>query len=143
MEANVTDEQIHQIPWLLTRFVEQIPGLTAVVCFDEDGLLGAMSDGVSRGHAEELVAIASGLSSLAAGAARHLDRGQVKQVGIEMASGYLFVVAVSGGSYLCVVTDDQAELSTVNYEMMVLADRFSSVLSPDVHRELRGLLPVR
>lgn len=136
------DEQVHRIPWLLTRSVEQIPGLRAVVCFDEDGLLAAMSEGITRSEAEELVAIGSGLSSLSGGAARRLDRGRVAQVGIEMTSGYLFVIAIADGSFLCVVTDADAELSIVNYEMMVLAERFAPILSPDVHRGLRGLLPV-
>lgn len=142
MNTDVIAEQVHQIPWLLTRFVEQTPGATAAVCSTEDGLLSAMSEGVSRGRAEELVSIGAGLWSISAGASRRLDLGTVGQVGIEMSAGYVFVVVIEGRGLLCVVCDEDADLGSVNYEMVVLAERFASVLGPAVHEELQGLLPL-
>ena len=49
----ITDihEQVQQIPWLLTRFVQQTSGVTDAVCVSSDGLLMAMSTDLDRGRA--------------------------------------------------------------------------------------------
>lgn len=142
MDIDVINEHVHQIPWMLTRFVEQTAGLTAVVCFSEDGVLTALSGGISRSRAEELTMIGSGLSSIAAGASRRLDLGLVSQVGIEMSGGYLFVAGIADGSFLCVTTDKDADIGLVDYEMAVLTDRFGAILTPEVRTGLMTLLPV-
>lgn len=141
MNTDVISEQVHQIPWMLTRLVEQTPGLEAAVCFSEEGLLTSMSAGVTRARAEELTTIGSALSSIASGAARRLELGSMTQVGIEMADGYLFVVAVADGSHLCVTTRHDADIGLVDYEMSVLAERFGSILTPEVRTGLVELLP--
>ena len=51
----ITDihEQVQQIPWLLTRFVQQTSGVTDAVCVSSDGLLMAMSTDLDRGRADQ------------------------------------------------------------------------------------------
>lgn len=142
MDIEVADTQIHQIPWMLTRCVEQVPGMVAVVTVGDDGLLTAASAGISRGRAEELAAVAAGLSSLSGGASRRFDMGTVGQVGISTRGGYLIVQTVNATDQLCVLTDRSADIGAVNYEMTVLAGKFAGLLVPEHRAALRTLLPL-
>jgi uncharacterized protein len=49
--------------------------------------------------AGQLGAIASGVASLSQGAARAFDAGTVKRTVVEMNRGFLFVMAISDGSW--------------------------------------------
>lgn len=86
-----------------------------------DGLRLATSPGLSDGTGDALAAAASGLSSLARGAARLLDAGPVTKTILEMGEGYLFVTAISHGAGLAVHTDRQCDMGMVGYEMTMLA----------------------
>lgn len=138
----ITDvsEQIQQIPWLLSRFVEQTPGVTDAVCVSSDGLLMAMSTGLDRGRADQFAAIAAGLTSLSLGASRCFGHGDVDQVMVEMSTGFLFIAAISDGSCLGVLSAKGADVGLVGYEMTLLVDRFGSVLTPQVRAGLRDRL---
>ncbi len=56
--------------WLITNFVENTPGVSHTVVVSADGLLLAMSEGFPRDRADQLAAVASGLTSLTSGASR-------------------------------------------------------------------------
>ncbi|KOU84914.1 dynein regulation protein LC7 [Streptomyces sp. XY66] len=96
--------------WLITNFVDNTPGVSHTVVVSADGLLLAMSDGFPRDRADQLAAVASGLTSLTAGASRIFEGGAVNQTGL------------------------------VGYEMALLVDRAGSVLTPDLRAELQGSL---
>src|SRR3954449_11384990 len=63
--------------WLITNFVDNTPGVSHTVVVSADGLLLAMSEGFPRDRADQLAAVASGLTSLTAGGppAFHGGRG--------------------------------------------------------------------
>lgn len=134
------DEQVQQIPWLLTRFVQQTPGVSDAVCVSSDGLLMAMSTDLDRGRADQFAAIAAGLTSLSLGASRCFGYGNVEQVMVEMSTGFLFVASISDGSCLGVLSERDADVGLVGYEMTMLVDRFGSVLTPQVRAGLRQAL---
>jgi uncharacterized protein len=138
----ITDvsEQIQQIPWLLSRFVDQTPGVTDAVCVSSDGLLMAMSTGVDRARADQFAAVAAGLTSLSLGASRCFGHGDVEQVMVEMSTGFLFIASISDGSSLGVLSTKTADVGLVGYEMTLLVDRFGSVLTPQVRAGLRDVL---
>jgi uncharacterized protein len=138
----ITDvsEQIQQIPWLLSRFVDQTPGVTDAVCVSSDGLLMAMSTGVDRARADQFAAVAAGLTSLSIGASRCFGHGDVEQVMVEMSTGFLFIASISDGSSLGVLSTKTADVGLVGYEMTLLVDRFGSVLTPQVRAGLRDVL---
>lgn len=134
------NEQVQQIPWLLTRFVQQTPGVTDAVCVSSDGLLMAMSTELDRGRADQFAAIAAGLTSLSLGASRCFGFGDVDQLMVEMTSGFLFVASISDGSALGILADKSCDIGMVGYEMTLLVDRFGSVLTPQVRAGLRSAL---
>jgi hypothetical protein len=135
-----TNEQVQQIPWLLTRFVQQTSGVTDAVCVSSDGLLMAMSTDLDRGRADQFAAIAAGLTSLSLGASRCFGYGNVDQVMVEMTTGFLFVASISDGSCLGILADKSADVGLVGYEMTMLVDRFGAVLTPQVRAGLRSAL---
>ncbi len=135
-----TSEQVQQIPWLLTRFVQQTPGVSDAVCVSSDGLLMAMSTDLDRGRADQFAAIAAGLTSLSLGASRCFGYGNVDQLMVEMTTGFLFVASISDGSCLGILADKNSDVGLVGYEMTMLVDRFGSVLTPQVRAGLRDAL---
>jgi predicted regulator of Ras-like GTPase activity (Roadblock/LC7/MglB family) len=77
-----------------------------------------------------LSAAASGLVSLARGAAGLLEADPMTQTIVEMAGGYLFATAVSAGSTLVVYTERKCDLGMIGYEMTMLAGSVGHALTP-------------
>jgi predicted regulator of Ras-like GTPase activity (Roadblock/LC7/MglB family) len=134
------NEQVQQIPWLLSRFVQQTPGVRDAVCVSSDGLLMAMSTDLDRAQADQFAAIAAGLTSLSLGASRCFGFGEVDQLMVEMGKGFLFVASISDGSSLGILAEKTCDIGLVGYEMTLLVDRFGAVLTPQVRAGLRSAL---
>ncbi|MFC0006047.1 roadblock/LC7 domain-containing protein [Micromonospora siamensis] len=117
------------LDWLLDELVARVPAARQAVVLSADGLLlGATAD-LDRADAEHLCALASGFSSLAKGATRHVDGGAVRQTVVEMESAYLFVTAAGQGACLAVVSEADADIGLVAYEMAMLVVRVGEHLS--------------
>ncbi|WP_320067609.1 roadblock/LC7 domain-containing protein [Micromonospora sp. RTGN7] len=117
------------LDWLLDDLVERVPSARQVVVLSADGLLLGASVDSDRSDAEHLCALASGFSSLAKGASRHLDAGGVRQTVVEMESAYLFVTAAGQGACLAVVAEADADIGLVAYEMAMLVIRVGENLT--------------
>ena len=127
--------------WLITNFVDRVPGVAHTVVVSSDGLLLAVSNGFPRDRADQLAAVASGLSSLTQGAARIFEGGAVTQTVVEMVRGFLFVMAISDGSVLAVLASSDCDMGLIGYEMALLVDRTGEVLTPALREELQNALP--
>jgi predicted regulator of Ras-like GTPase activity (Roadblock/LC7/MglB family) len=127
--------------WLVSNFATRVSGVSRALVVSADGLLIAMSAEVERARADQLSAIASGLTSLTRGAARCLGKDTVKQVIVELEGEFLFVMAISDGSTLCVTATAAADLGFVGYEMGMLVSRVGDVLTPALRSELQSVLP--
>jgi predicted regulator of Ras-like GTPase activity (Roadblock/LC7/MglB family) len=119
-----------QLDWLLDDFVRSTPGVRHVLVVSGDGLRLAASEQISIALADGLSAAASGLVSLARGAANLLEAEPVTQTIVEMAGGYLFATAVSAGSTLVVHTERKCDLGMIGYEMTMLASSVGHALTP-------------
>ncbi|MGH3343170.1 MAG: roadblock/LC7 domain-containing protein [Carbonactinosporaceae bacterium] len=133
--------EARNLNWLLANFVERVPGVAHTVAVSSDGLLLAVSEGLPRDRADQLSAIASGLTSLTQGAARCFEGGKVNQTLIEMERGLLFVMSISDGSCLAVLASTSCDIGLVGYEMALLVDRVGAVLTPALRAELHEALP--
>ena len=129
--------------WLVGNFVSRVPGVRDAVVVSSDGLLMALSPGLDRAGADQLAAIASGLTSLTRGASRCFGGGRVNQVVVELELAFLFVTSISDGSALAVIANANADVGLVGYEMTLLVERASAVLSPALIAELQASLPRR
>jgi predicted regulator of Ras-like GTPase activity (Roadblock/LC7/MglB family) len=113
------------VNWLLNELTHRVPEIERVVMLSRDGLAVGASGGLAKDETERLAAIAAGFQSLARGTADYLEASHVRQVIVEMAGKYLFVVAAGEHGCLAVVASAQAELGLVAYEMALLARRVS------------------
>jgi len=127
--------------WLLANFVRRTDGVRDAVAVSSDGLLIAVSEGLTRTDADHLAAVVSGLSSLARSASRRYEFDGVRLIMIEMGRGFLLVSAIRDGSCLGVLADSSGELGLVGYEMAVLAERAGDLLTPTLIADLRQGLP--
>jgi predicted regulator of Ras-like GTPase activity (Roadblock/LC7/MglB family) len=127
--------------WLVSNFARSVPGAAHAIVLSADGLLLAVSERLDRARADQLAAVASGLASLTQGAARIFSGGQVTQTIVEMERGFLFVMAVSDGSCLAVLTAPSCDVGLIGYEMALLVARTGEVLTPELRAELQAALP--
>jgi len=139
-DPNLT-QAARKLNWLITNFVDRVPGVAHTVVVSSDGLLLAVSDGFPRDRADQLAAVASGLSSLTQGAARIFEGGAVTQTVVEMVRGFLFVMAISDGSALAVLASSDCDMGLIGYEMALLVERAGDVLTPALRAELQSSLP--
>ena len=127
--------------WLITNFVDRVPGVAHTIVVSSDGLLLAVSEGFPRDRADQLAAVASGLTSLTQGASRVFEGGTVTQTVVEMERGFLFIMSISDGSCLAVLASMACDIGLVGYEMALLVERAGEVLTPALRVELQGALP--
>ncbi|MFI8179199.1 roadblock/LC7 domain-containing protein [Actinacidiphila glaucinigra] len=150
--------EARNLQWLLSNFVEDVPGVRSVAVVSSDGLLlltsepedeaetadeGAAGGAAGRpprgpaGTSADLATVVSGIASLTEGAARLMDGGGVRQTGVSMENGSVFVMTVGDGSLLGVHADAECDMSVVAYHMALFVGRAGHVLTPALRTELR------
>jgi predicted regulator of Ras-like GTPase activity (Roadblock/LC7/MglB family) len=133
--------EARNLNWLVSNFVDSVPGVSQAAVVSSDGLLVAMSDGIDRVNADRLSAVAAGLRSIARGASTALDGGSVHEVIVEFDQAILFVMTVSETAALAVVASRPCDVGLVGYEMAVLVDRCADAVTPALVAELKTALP--
>ncbi len=141
MQTTPLSTEATNFNWLVENFVENVPGVVDAVVVSADGLLVAMSSGIGRAGGDQLAAVTSGLTSMTTGAARCFGGGEVGQILVELAQGYMLFMSISDGSALAVLAGRDADVGVIGYEMTMLAKRMGSVLSPALVTELHNALP--
>ncbi|MEU6844580.1 roadblock/LC7 domain-containing protein [Streptomyces sp. NPDC046716] len=109
--------------WLLDDLTGRVEHVRHALVLSNDGLVTGASSDLGREDAEHLAAVSSGLHSLAKGSGRHFGAGGVRQTMIEFDDAVLFVTAAGDGSCLCVLSDAEADIGQVAYEMTLLVNR--------------------
>lgn len=133
-----TMSQPSRFGWLVSNFVERVPGVAHAVVVSADGLLLTSSQGLPRDRADQLAAVASGLVSLTQGAARCFEAGHVVQTVVEMERGFLLLMSISDGSCLAVLAAPNCDIGLIGYEMTLLVDRVGQLLTPELRAQLQG-----
>ncbi|MDH6137712.1 putative regulator of Ras-like GTPase activity (Roadblock/LC7/MglB family) [Kitasatospora sp. MAA4] len=127
--------------WLLDEFLGTVAGVADAVVVSSDGLL--LADSRAGVRTDELSAIVSALTSLAAGVARVLEYGGVRRTMVTLDEGHLVVMAISDGSCLGVYATLNCELGVLAYQMALLVERAGHALTPQVRSELHRAIAVR
>jgi predicted regulator of Ras-like GTPase activity (Roadblock/LC7/MglB family) len=60
---------------------------------------------------------------------------------VEMENAFIFVTGISDGSSLAVVASAACDVGLVGYEMALLVEKASTVLTPELRAELQSALP--
>ena len=129
------------LSWLVQNFTDEVPGVVDAAVVSADGLLMAMSSGIGRTGGDQLAAVASGLTSMTAGAARCFGGGDVSQIVVELQEGYMLFMSISDGSSFAVLSVRGCDVGLIGYEMTMLAKRMGAVLTPALIAELHAALP--
>jgi predicted regulator of Ras-like GTPase activity (Roadblock/LC7/MglB family) len=124
-EANT----VSQLSWLLDNLVTRVDPVHQALVLSRDGLVVAASKDLSRADGEHLAALTAGVQSLARGAGRHFQGGEVRQTIIEMEAAFLFITAAGEGTCLAVLASGQANVALVAYEMAMLIRRMGKYLA--------------
>jgi predicted regulator of Ras-like GTPase activity (Roadblock/LC7/MglB family) len=119
-----------QLDFLLNDFVGRVPHVTHVIAVAADGLLIASNNTLPRDEAERLSAIASGLTSLLAGAARSLQADPVISNLTEMNGGFMFSMSVSSGASLLALAGLHCDIGQVGHELANLINQVGPALTP-------------
>ena len=127
-----------QYDWLVSKFAAETPGVSHAILVSTDGLPMAASEQLPADRAEQMAAVASGMASLAAGAARLFQGGTVLQSVIEMELGYLLLMSVGDGSHLAALTGTDSDIGQVGYEMAVLVDRVGRMIDASARSNMSG-----
>ncbi|MEU4624535.1 roadblock/LC7 domain-containing protein [Actinoplanes sp. NPDC023801] len=122
-------KQSANLTWLLDDLVERVPTAQQAVVLSADGLMLGSSAAMDREDAEHLSAMAAGFQSLAKGASRHFEAGQVRQTVVEMEEAFLFVTAAGQGACLAVLASADADLGLIAYEMAMLVTRVGQTMA--------------
>jgi predicted regulator of Ras-like GTPase activity (Roadblock/LC7/MglB family) len=133
--------EAQNLNWLVGGFTSKIPGVAHSIVVSSDGLLLAMSNRLDRAQADQLAAVASGLTSLTLGASRVFGGGPVTQTVCEMDKGFLLAMPISEGSTLAVLASLDSDIGQVGYEMALLVSQVGAVLTPALRAELQAALP--
>src|ERR1700704_2523309 len=127
--------------WLVSNFVERVPGVKESTVVSSDGLLIALSDGLDRSSGDRLPPGSGRVLSIAKGGSSPIGGGRVHEVIVEMDLAMLFVMRVSDTSVLAVTTTRPCDVGLVGYEMAVLVEKCASALTPGLVSELQPALP--
>jgi predicted regulator of Ras-like GTPase activity (Roadblock/LC7/MglB family) len=138
---NVLSAEAKNVNFLVSNFVDRVPGVSDAVVVSSDGLPIAASAGLDRDGVDRFSAVSSGLIGLAYGAAGRFGGGGVTEVIVEMEHAFLFVTGISDGSLLATVAESNCDVGLVAYEMAVLVDKTGAVLTPELRAELQAALP--
>lgn len=131
-------ERTATLNWLVNGFVQDVSGVAHAVLVSADGLLVAADESLPRERADQLAAIAAGLSSLSLGTAELFTAGRVVQSVIEMEQGFLLLMSVGDGSNLVVLASTGCDIGLVGYEMTLLVDRAGTLLTPELRAQLHN-----
>ena len=118
------------LDWLLNDFARRVPQVVHAVAVSADGLVVAADDGLAEEQADQLAAVAAGLVSLLAGAARLLGATPVQSNLTELGTGFLFSMAVNDGASLLVFATRECDIGQVSYAMAELINQVGPSLTP-------------
>lgn len=116
--------------FLLNDFVARVPHVTHLIAVSGEGLLIARDEGLPQEQGEVLSAIASGLVSLLAGAARSLHADPVNSNLTQTQTGFMFTMSVEGGASLLALADKGCDIGQVGHELASLINKVGPALTP-------------
>ena len=120
--------QRDSLDWLVSKFANEVSGVSHAILVSADGLLMASSEHMPLERADQLAAVTSGLASLSTGAAQLFDGGYVLQSIVEMEHGYLLLMRVGDGSNLATLATKSCDIGQVGYEMAILVERVGTMI---------------
>lgn len=114
---------------LINDFVSRVPHVTHLIAVSAGGLLIARDEALSQEQGERLSAIASGLVSLLAGAARSLRADPVISNLTQTQDGFMFSMSVAGGASMLALAGKGCDIGRIGKELALLINRVQPALT--------------
>jgi predicted regulator of Ras-like GTPase activity (Roadblock/LC7/MglB family) len=124
------------LDWLLNDFAQRVPHVVHALAVSADGLVVAGTRDLTEEQGDQLAAVAAGLVSLLAGAARLLGASPVQSNLTELNGGFLFSMAVSDGASLLVFARRECDIGRVSYSMAELINQVGATLTPSARARM-------
>lgn len=112
-----------ELNWLLDDLVGRVARIRHAMLLSGDGLPMSASRGMGDEDAQRLAALSAGFHSLAYGVSETVGGGDVRQTIIEYESAFIFIVAAGDGTCLTVLSEGDANIGLIAYEMTRLVKR--------------------
>ncbi len=128
--ADVLDGHRSAHAWLLDGFARRTPGVLHAVTVMAAGLACASSSRLPADRADRLAALTATLASVSTAAARLVGGALDDRAAVELDTAVLLVMPLSEAVTLTVLTQPQADLDHVGYEMAVLGERLLAAWPP-------------
>ena len=129
-----------QLGQMLADMVTRAPGVEQVVMLSADGLLLAMSPGLSRDDGDRFAAVAAGLLGIAVGASGPLHGGPVEEVVVQMRDKLLLVMRINSEGVLAALGTAGCDVAAIAYEMALFARTSAPLLDTTARLELQATL---
>lgn len=126
----------NDVLWLITQFVDEVPGVTYALVVSLDGLQLAASNGFDRDVADQLAALTAGLLSLADRGGELFRLGHSEHLNIRFPHGHLLFMRIGDSAGLAVVAALGSDLRVLAYQMTQFVHGVGHVLTPDVRTSL-------
>ncbi len=129
-----------RLGWLLDRFARDVPGVRHVQTVSADGMHLASSADLDATAADSFAAVTSGLTSLCETAGDIFRMHPFVRQIIETGNGWILLSRISSRASLAVITEPDADLGLIGYEMTVLTEQAGQLLSPELIQSVRNPL---
>lgn len=136
--AVITEGGAQEVGFLLDRFASTAAGVTSALVLSTDGMKLAASVGLHIDQADRFAATACALYSLSSAMGLEFGFEGFQQSILRYGSGHVIVTALGESTALAVITEPEAKLGQVSYEMSLFAQRVGALLTPQVRQQLRG-----
>lgn len=124
----------NRLGWLMDDFVVHLKAalVAHAIVVSVDGLVVGRSRSLPTDRAEQLASTTSGLLSLAQGAARAFEAGEVNRTVVDMQGGVWFVESVMDKAILSVLAHPQCDRGLIGYQMGLWTGRVGEAIEPAV-----------
>jgi hypothetical protein len=113
----------HGLSEAVESFVRHTPGVIQAIVVSEDGLLLAQSAYLGRDDCERFAAITSAMTSLAVGAARTYDLGQMNKLVVDLDRAFLLLGSFGPVAWLGVMARRDTDLGGLARDVADFVER--------------------
>jgi predicted regulator of Ras-like GTPase activity (Roadblock/LC7/MglB family) len=122
-------DQVSRLDPSLAAFAEQTPGVAQAIVVTEDGMLMGVSADQDRADAERFAAITSAMASLAVGASRMYELGQMNKLVLDLDRAFLLIGAFGPGAWVGVIAHRNADLGDLARRIAAFVAEHASPLN--------------
>jgi predicted regulator of Ras-like GTPase activity (Roadblock/LC7/MglB family) len=128
LTATPSTDQVPVLTEAIESFARQTPGVVQAIVVSVDGLLLAESAKLDRDDSDRFAAITSAMTSLAIGAARTYDLGNMNKLVVDLDRAFLLLSAFGPAAWLGVMARRDTDLGDLARRVAEFVERSALTL---------------